>query len=220
MSELEVIPFRRGPFWNFSYLLACTATARAAVIDPAWDGPAILAAARERGLTIEAVVLTHSHTDHVNALTDVLEATGAPVFCHEAEAEAVPGATNVPPEGVHGGETLRVGQLEFSLLHTPGHSPGSLSMLANGYLFSGDTLLVGGVGRPGPGGVEALWDSVCRLRVLLGTTVIHPGHDEGPTASSTLATELERVAALRAETFAEFVRELERSTGRRQHALE
>jgi glyoxylase-like metal-dependent hydrolase (beta-lactamase superfamily II) len=213
VGDLEVITFRRGPFWNFSYLVADRATARAAVIDPAWDAEAILAAAGERGLTIEAALLTHTHTDHVNALAAVVEATGATVFCHEEEASALSKAPDYRLEATSADAGLRIGDLEVRLLHTPGHSPGSLSIFVEGRLFSGDSLLVGGVGRPGPGGVEALWESVRRLRGLPDATVVHPGHDEGHAPVSTIGAEVARVAALRAETFAQFAVALERATG-------
>ena len=218
MSELEVISFRRGPFWNFSYLVAERATARATVIDPAWDARAILDVAQSRGLTIESIVLTHSHSDHVNALVELLGAAPVAVFCHEDEATGVPEEARGQIEAIAGDGVMSVGSMEVALLHTPGHSPGSLSVLAGGRLFSGDTLLVGGVGRPGPGAVDLLWESVLRLRGLPQGTVLHPGHDEGPSPISTLGAEFEQVAALRAGGFGEFVRELERATGYAHHA--
>lgn len=213
MGEFEVIPFRRGPFWNFSYLLAHRVSATAAVVDPAWDAPAILAAARERGLEIEAVLLTHTHTDHVNGLGDILEATRARVFCHEEEAGALPAGALDRLAGLPVRGTIPLGGGEMAVLHTPGHSPGSVSFVADGHLFSGDTLLVGSPGRPGPGGLEPLWRSLVRLRGLAPATVLHPGHDEGPAPVSTIEAELSRVAALRAETLAEFAAALERATG-------
>jgi len=217
MAGLEVLTFRRGPFWNFSYVLACRATGAAVVIDPAWDAGALLAAARERGLTVESVILTHSHSDHINGLEAIIGETRAAVFCHEREAGALPVAPGV--EAISRDTALKVGDTEVLLRHVPGHSPGSLAVLAGGHLFSGDTLLVGSVGRPGPGSVEALWESIQGLRLLDGSLQLHPGHDEGPTPSSTLDVEVARVPALRAATLEEFVRELERASGRNHRGV-
>ena len=216
MDGLFVLPLRQGPLWNFSYLVACEATREAAVIDPAWDTAAILAAAADRGLDIRWVLLTHSHSDHANGVAAVVEATGATVFVHESEANGLSDHFSGPAEVAGPGRTLPLGEVEVRALHTPGHSAGSLSFLAGGRLFAGDTLHVGGMGRPGPDrdAVEALWESARLLRALPPETIVHPGHDEGPTPSATLGDEIRRGPALSAESYAEFVEALERSTGR------
>ena len=216
MPGVLVVPFRHGPFWNFSYLLACEATGEAAVIDPAWDAPRIAEESAKRGLRITTVLLTHSHSDHANGVAELVSATGARLFAHEAEANELRAHFTGPFEALANETTLAVGGLRVKSLHTPGHSPGSLSFLVEGRLFAGDTLHVGGVGRPGPGrdAVESLWESARSLRALPGETVLHPGHDEGPSAASTLEHELARVEALRAESYPAFVEALERATGR------
>lgn len=217
MSEFLVLPFRHGPFWNFSYLVACPETREAAVIDPAWDVAAIVKAANERGLDLRTILLTHSHSDHANGVEALVEATGADVFVHPAESNELRAHFRGEVFELAAGEPLRVGRTAIEALHTPGHSPGSMSFLAEGRLFTGDTIGVGGIGRPGPdrNSVEALWDSAARLGALPASTIIHPGHDEGPSPWSTLEAELERVPALRARSFSEFTRALERSTGRK-----
>ncbi len=211
---LEVITFRRGPFWNFSYLLACTATGEAAAIDPAWDVDGILAAAGQRALKITSVLLTHGHSDHANGVAALVAATGAPVFAHEAEATSLAQHHDGEFEALTESDTLRIGQFEADMLWTPGHSVGSSCFVVDGRLFSGDTVAVGGVGRPEAAGVEALWESARRLAGLPRATLVLPGHDEGATATSTIGAELERGGAFGAATFAAFVLELERSTGR------
>ncbi len=215
MAPLQVLTFRHGPFWNFSYLVGCAETGKAAVIDPAWDVPRLLAAAVERQWAITTALITHGHSDHVNGLVEVVEATGARVFGHPDELAQAP----ISSDGrvaVTGGERIALGRHEIEVLHTPGHSEGSLSFLGDGRLFCGDTLNVGSVGRPGPDrqSVQALWQSVQRLRDLPSDIRIHPGHDDGPRPWSTVANELAQVAAWRSETFEDFVSELERTTGR------
>ncbi|MGE3076592.1 MAG: MBL fold metallo-hydrolase [Dehalococcoidia bacterium] len=211
---LEVLTFRHGPFWNFSYLLACTETGAAAVIDPAWDVARIIEVAAARQLTVTTALITHGHSDHTNGLGELVTATGAELAGHEIELMQLGSAAS--SAAVAGGERLNLGAETIEVLHTPGHSDGSLSFLADGRLFCGDTLNVGSVGRPGPdrASVEALRESLQRLARLPGETIIMPGHDDGPRATSTIGEELAQVAAWRSETIGEFVRELERTTGR------
>ena len=215
MARLEVLSFRHGPFWNFSYVVGCTETGSAAVIDPAWDVPRLMEAAANRRWKITTALITHGHSDHVNGLAEMLGATGAPIVGHPHELAQAPIATAGQVAAI-GGETVVLGAHVVEVLHTPGHSEGSLSFLADGRLFCGDTLNVGSVGRPGPDrqSVEALWKSVKRLRELPAGTQIHPGHDDGPRQSSSIGEEFATVEALRATTFEEFVTELERTTGR------
>jgi glyoxylase-like metal-dependent hydrolase (beta-lactamase superfamily II) len=217
MSSLLVLPFRHGPFWNFSYLVACSESREAAVIDPAWDVPAMLLAANVNQLEINTVLLTHTHSDHINGLAAMVAATDARVVVHGAELAALPPTAWPRVDVISGDEPFAMGNVPLQLLHTPGHSPGSLAILADGHVFSGDTLHVGGVGRPGPelDSLEALWESLRgKLTLLPDETILHPGHDEGPSATSTLGIERQRVAALTAGSFRDFVRAMERSTGR------
>lgn len=216
VGELLVFSFRQGPFWNFSYLLACSQSGEAAVIDPAWDVAGICETAAREQLNVGTALLTHTHSDHLNGLAELVERTGAATFVHRSEAAHLPGGGELRPELLGGGESLRVGEHSIDVLHTPGHSEGSVSFLVDGRLFCGDTLSIGSVGRPGPGraSVEALWHSVQAIGRLSSTTVIHPGHDEGPSPTSTVGDEYRTVAAWRCATLDDFVDELERTTGR------
>ncbi len=216
VDELRVFVFRHGPFWNFSYLLACSRSGAAAVIDPAWDIASICETAAREHLTVELALLTHTHSDHLNGLAELVERTGAATFVHASEVAHVPGGADLRLGLLRGGESLRLGEHSLEVLHTPGHSEGSVSFLVDGRLFCGDTLSVGAVGRPGPGiaAVEALWHSVQAIGRLPARTVIHPGHDEGPTATATVGEEHGAIAAWRCATLDDFVDELERTTGR------
>lgn len=215
MNQLEVVTFRHGPFWNFSYLLASPDNGVAAVVDPAWDVPRIIDAAAVRRLKVTTALITHGHSDHVNGLAELIGATGARVIGH-VDALAMLSVGDSEHVALHGGETLAFGDHSIEVLHTPGHSQGSLSFLTEGRLFCGDTLNVGSVGRPGPDrqSVDDLWRSLRRIRELPDETIIYPGHDDGPRPWSTVADELANVPAWRLDTFEEFVTELERTTGR------
>lgn len=182
-----------GPMDNFVYLIADRASARAAVVDPAWDVPAVLARAAGLGLHITDALLTHSHHDHINGVEALLEATDARVHLHRDEA-AFWGADLVRPALHRGGDTLLLGSTPIEVLHTPGHTPGSVCYRVHDEVITGDTLFVYGCGRCDlkGGDPNRMHDSLCRLcRELPGGTLIRPGHDYGITPVSTMLEQMQ-----------------------------
>lgn len=183
-----------GPMKNFIHLVGAAGASEVAVVDPAWNIPALLEEASRAGKTIVAAILTHSHHDHVNGVPGLLEARDLPVYAQRAEIEFNPALREfgdaLKPVGP--GETVKIGPLEVSLLHTPGHTPGSQCLHCGGALFSGDTLFVEHCGRcdlPG-GDVTQMFESLHRvLGALPDETALYPGHDYGSVPSSTLAHE-------------------------------
>ena len=170
---------------------------RAAVIDPGEQAPDILAVVQERGLTVEAILLTHVHFDHMMAAAELAAATGAPVMAPAGDAAALsdpklnlselflPGGalTLAADRLLADGDEVTVGALTLRTLHTPGHTPGSSCYRCGDMLFTGDTLFAGSVGRidfPGGDGV-AMRDSLALLAALPGETTILPGH--GPEST-------------------------------------
>ncbi len=190
-----------GPLDNFVYLLGDEATATGAVIDPGWDVPLILQAARDHGLEIACIFNTHSHADHIQGNGEVVRRAGAKVVMHRA-------APLGKDRGVDEGDVVEVGGLRVSVLYTPGHLTDSVCYLVEGHLFTGDTLFVGECGRADlPGGNSAdLYESLMRLATLPPETVVCPGHDYGPTPRSTIGREVERNYTLKPRAKAEFVR--------------
>lgn len=206
-DDLIVIPLRLGPLWNFAYIVGSRRAGEAVVIDPAWDAGAILARVVREGLRVTAVAVTHAHDDHAHGLAEVVRATGAPVLVHGADACDLRQCWKGPVIHTAHGQELAMGALRPRLLHTPGHTPGSQSLLLGGALFTGDTLMVGALGRVGAwdGAVEAMWRTVSAvLAELPDDTAVYPGHDSGPHPVSTLGTERRRLPALMAPTFAAF----------------
>lgn len=176
-----------GDMANFSYLVGCEATGEALAIDPGFDIEPLLEEARAAGLNITTIVNTHGHPDHCAGSGELKRLTGAPIFMHAADA-----SPRVPADRLFSGDDeLRVGRIVFRVLHTPGHTPGGICLYAEGHLFTGDTLFVGDSGRTDlPGGHRpTLAASIRRLMTLPDDTVVWPGHDYGPTASSTIGWE-------------------------------
>lgn len=210
-AGLMIVPFKHGPFWNFSYLLICSVTREAAVIDPAWEVGAILAKAARHEARIGSIILTHGHGDHVHGTGAIVSATGARVVVHEAELPELRRSYDGPVEAIAAGIETSIGTGQMRLLPTPGHTEGSISVLTGGNLFSGDALHVGALGRLGadPGALQSAWrtvDSV--LRGLPDNTLIRPGHDAGPSPTSMLGEERARLPALRAQSFRVFEHEV------------
>jgi glyoxylase-like metal-dependent hydrolase (beta-lactamase superfamily II) len=179
---------------NFVYLLGAPGGAEAAVVDPAWDAAAILAAAAEAGRTLTAIFLSHHHGDHTNAVLPLLERLDLPVHAQAEEADFADlrkqFAGALRPVGP--GEVVEVGGARVTCIHTPGHTPGSQCLLCEGHLLSGDTVFVDACGRCDlPGGDPAqMFDSLHRvLGALDGGTVVLPGHDYGEVPVSSLERE-------------------------------
>jgi glyoxylase-like metal-dependent hydrolase (beta-lactamase superfamily II) len=194
-----------GPMMNFIYLVGCAETRDAAVIDPAWDVPAILQRARELDLRVRHVLLTHGHPDHINGLEELLEASDATVCVHEKEMSYMRQVAEYfgmrvdfmnrrsdSFRAVADGASVTIGRVDVSCLHTPGHTPGSQCFLAEECLFSGDTLFVNACGRvdlPGSN-PEEMWRSLNqKLKALDDDVVVYPGHDYADRRTSTIGEE-------------------------------
>lgn len=193
-----------GPFASNCYIVGSEKTKEGMIIDPGTEAETIMKSVRQLGLTIKLIVATHAHPDHIMALRQVKEATGAPFAMHEAEAngEIMQGMARMlgmlmtgsfgpspkPERLLKDGDIIEVGELRFTVLHTPGHSPGGISLYGHGVVFSGDTLFNSGIGRTDfPGcSYKKLMDSIHnKLMALPDETIVLPGH--GP--QTTIATE-------------------------------
>jgi glyoxylase-like metal-dependent hydrolase (beta-lactamase superfamily II) len=172
---------------NFCYLVGCEQTRQAMVIDPGSDIERIVSEAEKENLEIVTILNTHGHGDHTAGNAGLKARTGARVIIHELDRNGYPGA-----DVLLGNEkTLQLGDITFDVIHTPGHTPGGISLHAQGNLFTGDTLFVGDSGRTDLSGGDrpTLGKSIRRLMELPDHTVVWPGHNYGPTPSSTLGWE-------------------------------
>ncbi len=206
MAGIEVIGTTVGPVAENSYLIFKEETGKALLIDPGDEADRLMQPLAERGLELEAILLTHCHFDHIGAVAPIARATGAPVYCPLIEVPILADVmTYVPWPGigpyesydadhtVEGGEHLSLAGMEIDVHFTPGHSPGHVtySIPEAGLLFSGDVLFQGSVGRVDlPGGD---WDTLLEsIRMLITTfpeeTQVLPGHMGVTTLGAELAT--------------------------------
>ena len=167
-GSLHVRKLAVGPYEN--NVFAIVSGAEAIVVDGADESEWILELVD--GLAVTAIVETHNHADHVQALPALVEALGAPVYAHPDDPPGVPFTPLVE------GDRLRVEGDEITVLHTPGHTPGSLCFAARGFLFSGDTLFPGGPGKTGdPERFARIMTSLDRLFATFpDATRVCPGH--------------------------------------------
>ena len=172
-----------GLYQTNTYLLANDT--EAVVIDPGYEADTILDALA--GKTLKAILLTHGHFDHVGAVKELVAETGCAVWIHAAEATMPPMGTAGPLYFTHTydeGDTVSpIAGLELTVLHTPGHTPGSVCLLMGKEMFSGDTLFACSFGRTDlPGGdPRKMMESLRRLASLQGNFFIHPGHGGSTT---------------------------------------
>ena len=186
-----------GPLETNCYLVYCPETLECAVVDPGAEAPKIVRLIASKGLQPVILLNTHGHIDHIGANKEIKEKFGIPLCIHRHDE---PLLTNVqqselafflgaqdspaPDQYLEDGETIKVGQSSLRVIHTPGHSPGSVIFLGDGFLLSGDTLFFGGVGRTDlPGGSwPELVDSIkTKILIMPDEMPVLPGH--GPFTS-------------------------------------
>ncbi|GAB6269210.1 hypothetical protein DS62_07525 [Smithella sp. SC_K08D17] len=188
----------------FAYLVGDQITGDALVIDPAADIKGIIAEAKKNNLRINYIVNTHGHVDHISGNTEMQKETGAKIIVHEDDSIMLThtpamilrmfGAKASPPADilVKDGDTISVGNVELKVIHTPGHSPGGISLYTPGYVFTGDTLFVEAVGRTDlPGGSwQTMYKAIKeKLFCLPDDTKVMPGHNYGRMPTSTIGHE-------------------------------
>jgi hydroxyacylglutathione hydrolase len=188
---MDVRMFTVGPLQENCYLARRDGSDRALLIDPGDEAQKLQAAMDELGVEPEAILLTHTHFDHIGAVAPLARATGAPVYCPReelpvlADPSAFFGAMFGPVEGweaehaLDGGQRLQLAGFDVDVVATPGHSPGHVTFVLDGALFSGDVLFQGSIGRTDLPGAdhETLMESIAGLLERFDDdTKVHPGH--------------------------------------------
>jgi glyoxylase-like metal-dependent hydrolase (beta-lactamase superfamily II) len=214
LRQLEI-----GPMQNYVYLVGDPETREAAVIDAAWEIDAIVDAAAADGYTITKALVTHFHPDHlggrfmgmsVTGATELVAKLGIKTHINKHEAGYVGRVSDLSPSdvvAVDAGDTITIGKVPLTFVHTPGHTPGSQCFLVDGNLISGDTLFIGSCGRTDlPGSDPAqLYDSLKTLRKLPDDTMLYPGHNYADRPTSTIGNEKRRNLCMRFDSLEEFL---------------
>jgi glyoxylase-like metal-dependent hydrolase (beta-lactamase superfamily II) len=173
-----------GPLQVNCYIL--WETEQCLVIDPGFEPERVMKTCDELGLKIQAILLTHGHFDHVGGVKKIAEKTGCQVFLHPDELSLPPFITSGKlyyTDTYAEGDEITLADMTFTVLHTPGHTPGAVCLHFGDHLFTGDTLFAGSCGRTDlPGGSFAtIKASLKRLASLPGNASIYPGHGEETT---------------------------------------
>lgn len=193
MTEPLIRALTVGPWQVRTYLVACPVTRLGVVIDPAGDERQVAALVREEGVRVVYLLHTHGHPDHTQGGRALQALVGGALAMHQADVEFFDEPSSPLAElRLTDGQELALGELSVRVIHTPGHTPGSVCYLIGGNLFTGDTLFVGAVGRTDLEGAslnELLMSIERKILPLPEETVILPGHDYGETPTSTLAWE-------------------------------
>lgn len=189
---MKILKFSVGVMMTNCYFLVDTETMRCALVDPGDDAEMLLGKIAEKGLTVEKILLTHAHFDHIMALPQIRKATGAPLYVHSEDKELLLdnekncmrrfGEVDLPmdpPEFTfEDGEVIPIGKDSVTVMHTPGHTRGSCCFIAGEEMLTGDTLFRGCIGRHDlwGGSYATLSASLEKLKGLETDYKIYPGH--------------------------------------------
>jgi hydroxyacylglutathione hydrolase len=186
-----------GAFSSNCYIVGAEESAEGVIIDPGGNAPVIIDAIHDTHLKIKAIILTHGHADHIAAVCDIKSFTGAQVAIHQADDDFLDGPrgysmmwgisyrTPDPPDRLlNEGDIIETGSLNFKVIHTPGHTPGSICLQMDDKVFTGDTLMFRGIGMtvlPGSSRRQLIDSIHSRLMVLPDETELYPGHGRPTT---------------------------------------
>ena len=201
MVELQVVQLEASEMDNYSYLVFCPETLQGAAIDPSMRPEVLIAAAKQHGVSLTLLLNTHGHQDHI---------AGNPQILAQGEIKLAANPIDVPNPDIPLTEGTRVplGNGEIEVLHTPGHTPGSVVFKTGNQIITGDTLFVSRCGRadlPGSN-VEDLYQSLQRLKKLAPEIKVYPGHNYGPTPTSSIGWERENNDFLKCPDLPSFIK--------------
>ena len=181
-DKIIIHKIKCGPYDNNAYLVVCPETNESVIIDTPADPGALISAARETD--VQAILITHNHSDHIHGFTEVTSAIDASVGIGEPDAQAL---AKAPDYFLKDGDEIKAGTVKLRAISTPGHTPGSTSLVVGNHLFTGDTLFPGGPGKTRtPENLRQLIRSITTKLFVIGDDLaVYPGHgDDGDLKSS------------------------------------
>lgn len=177
-ESIRIEKLELGPFGTNAYILTCPKTKTSVVVDAPGEADKILE--RLKGTNPKGILMTHNHMDHVGALLELQSKLSVPVAVHSADAGNL---LLEPDQNLSDGDEVSIGEIQITVLHTPGHTPGSLCFLTGSYLISGDTIFPGGPGKTwSPAAFKQIVESLKRkIFALPDETEVYPGHGGATT---------------------------------------
>ena len=174
-DNIQIEKLALGPFATNAYIIVCQKTQDSVLIDTPAEANTILE--RLKGTNPRYILLTHNHMDHLGALSELHSKLKVPLAAHASDSGNLP---SKPEMSLSDGDTISVGKLKIEVLHTPGHTPGSLCFKVGRYLISGDTIFTGGPGKSwSPDSLKQIINSITeKIFVLPDDTQIYPGHGD------------------------------------------
>jgi hydroxyacylglutathione hydrolase len=172
-SNILIRKIETAPYGTNAYILVCQATQNSVLIDAPGEAEKIISSME--GTNPKNILITHSHFDHTGALREIKDKLNVPVAAHPADAARLPLSSDM---NLKDRDTVSLGKINLKVLHTPGHTPGSLCFIFDRFLFSGDTLFPAGPGKTGtPSAFEQIVKSLKeKIFVLPDNTCVYPGH--------------------------------------------
>jgi len=209
-----------GQMMNFAYLVGCKESQQCLAVDPTWDPQGIADLATEDGMTVVGGIATHGHPDHVGGemmgmpipgIVELAEISGGTIHALREELMMLRAVTGMAEDAFtlhEDGGVIEVGSVRIQVLHTPGHTPGHLSLVVDGNVITGDVLFVGACGRVDLPGADPgkMFHSLKRLAALPGETKVWPGHHYGTAITSNIDHENRTNPTLQPETEEAWVR--------------
>lgn len=192
-SAIKISKFELGPFGTNCYIVECQATRDSMVVDVPGDVDKVLA--ELKGTNPQIIAITHNHFDHIVGLDELRAKLKVPVAVHPLDEGALSFSPDVK---LNDGDTIELGRLKLKVLHTPGHTAGSICLHVGNYLIAGDTIFPGGPGKTGsPADLKRIIDSIVgKIFVLPSDTEVYSGHG----VATVLGREKEQFAAFKQES--------------------